>query len=717
MATPADSYTRIARISYLDGHIGFQHAGDTDWSAASINMPLQLGDRIYTGEDGRAEIQFDDGSVCRLAERTDIELLSLSDDLTQIRILVGLATVIVNSGITHEIDTPAVAFTTLQKGKYRFDVVDNGDTDGIVRKGLLEASNSDFTKDIRTGELLHVAAEGNSTETLSRYGQRDEWDEWNDRRDADMTVYARNSYLPDNIYMGVGDLDVYGRWVNVDPYGISWMPLNMPAWWSPYSNGRWCYRPVWGWTWISYEPWGWLPFHYGRWYYASTHGWCWIPGSAISFNFWSPGLVRFYYGPDWISWCPLGPGDYYNVNNYFYHTTYIYQLNDIRLAQNRAPGNLINRDAPRAFHTVKNDQFVKLSYRPEGSNGVERMGAIDKPWKNGKIVEDQLNVRPTAQSYSPAPDRPSAKPSHELTRPVIVRSEPSISNYSGKNFVRITNRNAGSSDETRSDNGKKPERGASGNTGAVGNPIRTEKGASSDKGGIAGGGQPIEGPIIKSQGTTQGREENRNPTRTYQVPQNQNAPSATDDSKSRATVKGSSGQEVQAERNQERRTIQPRIDRKPSGNKEASPESVPKGEGSQDHKTSNIIISPADRRGTRNPEPSARTSGQTNPTTNSFSGTRSAHSQSRTYDTQVQEQLQSGSGNVKSGNGSSSRTPSYSGVSRSGAQNPSSGMNQQGSTALSPNPGLNSGGNRTNSGTTRNEHSANARDARTQSSH
>ena len=42
----------IARMSYLEGRVSFQHAGDVDWNAASINMALQPADRIYTGKKG-----------------------------------------------------------------------------------------------------------------------------------------------------------------------------------------------------------------------------------------------------------------------------------------------------------------------------------------------------------------------------------------------------------------------------------------------------------------------------------------------------------------------------------------------------------------------------------------------------------------------------------------------------------------------------------------
>jgi hypothetical protein len=145
-----EAYVRIARLSYIEGNVSYQHATDVDWAAASINLPLEPGDRIYTSSDGRAEIEFDDGSVYRLARNTDVEILSLRDDLIQLRILVGLSSLIVSSSTDFEIDTPAAAFNVLQKGSYRFQVEENGDTEAIVRKGKLEAANNDFSRRIQS---------------------------------------------------------------------------------------------------------------------------------------------------------------------------------------------------------------------------------------------------------------------------------------------------------------------------------------------------------------------------------------------------------------------------------------------------------------------------------------------------------------------------------------------------------------------------------------
>jgi len=427
-------YYRIARLSYLEGKVSFQHTDEVDWTAASINMALQPGDRIYTGDNGRAEIEFDDGSILRLAEKADVEILTMKEQLIQMKVLIGLCSLTNRSNVQFEIDTPAAAFTASEKGSYRFDIAENGDSDGIVRKGSLEVANNHFSRRIGSGEVLHVSAAEGSNEVLARYDQRDAWDEWNDRRNADAIVSESRKYIADTVYYGVSDLDRYGSWMTVDGYGPAWVP-RVSMGWSPYWEGRWQYRPLWGWTWVSYEPWGWLPYHYGRWTNAGSIGWCWIPGPSFGFHFWSPGLVRFYRGDNWVSWLPLGPGDYYDVNNYyfnFYNRGNLYYLNELRLMQRRGPDDLVNRLHPGAFRSVRTDVFAN------GSLGarVEQV-RIQDPRQSGRVVTGNLDVRPTAHSYAPAPDRASVRPNIN-SRPVVVRTNPDFRTR-GDRYVAVTN--------------------------------------------------------------------------------------------------------------------------------------------------------------------------------------------------------------------------------------------------------------------------------------
>jgi hypothetical protein len=433
-----DSYTRIARISYMEGPVSFQNTSDVDWTAAAVNLPLQLGDRIYTGPQGRAEIEFDEGSVLRLAESTDIQFLSLKEEIIQIRILTGLSSLTVASSIEFEMDTPAAAFIVLSNGSYRFDTKDNGDTDAIVRKGELEAVSHRFVHRIASGERMFVTADENSSYNISSYNGRDAWDEWNDRRNADSIARSSRRYLPDNVYAGVSDLDRHGRWVTVESYGAAWVPYSVGVSWSPYSVGRWCYRPTWGWTWVSYESWGWLPYHYGRWYNSAHYGWCWLPGPSFSFNFWSPGLVTFYSGPAWVSWCPLGPGDYYSINNYYYNRRlHAHYIDRLRGLHHRSPGDSFNRHARGAFQTEEIEHFRNGGSRAIATNRGYRQ--IDRPWDQGNLVRERLAVQPTSRSFSADPDRRVVRSKIVEPKRAVVHAKPTAIAVNRDGYVQVTN--------------------------------------------------------------------------------------------------------------------------------------------------------------------------------------------------------------------------------------------------------------------------------------
>jgi hypothetical protein len=433
-----DRYMRLTRISYIQGNVSCQRSPETDWSAASVNMPLEPGDRIYTGPNGRIEIEFEDDSVLRLAENTDVEFLSLDDERVQLRMLVGIASLAVSSNSDFEINTPAAAFNIVRKGMYRFEIDENGVSDAIVRAGKLEAANNYFSHSVDARQRIRIRLGTDGNREIMAYDQRDAWDEWTDRRVLDRRAYASRQYLPDTVYMGAAELDRYGRWIYVGEYGWAWTPNSAGAYWSPYSVGRWCYRPLFGWTWVSYEPWGWLPYHYGRWQRHASYGWCWLPGEGFAFNFWSPGLVAFYQGAGWVSWGPLGPGDYYNIHQYHYnHRVYHYQMERLSGLHHRSPGDFFHRNTPGAFRTVDMDRFRSGAFHERSTDS--RFGHITHPWKEGNLVRDRLDMKPSSVSYKPAPDRPSVRPRLDHDRPVVVRNEPPKEYGNRNQFNRITN--------------------------------------------------------------------------------------------------------------------------------------------------------------------------------------------------------------------------------------------------------------------------------------
>ncbi len=141
----------------------------------------------------------------------------------------------------------------------------------------------------RGSEVLHAGqtmqARGNASDPefqIVAAIPRDEWDQWNERRDQVLQRATTSSRYVGPEVTGTADLDTYGQWQYDPAYGQVWVPT-VSAGWAPYREGRWVYVDYYGWSWLSGDPWGWGPYHYGNWYQGSF-GWAWYPGpySAIT---------------------------------------------------------------------------------------------------------------------------------------------------------------------------------------------------------------------------------------------------------------------------------------------------------------------------------------------------------------------------------------------------------------------------------------------------
>ncbi len=124
-----DPPSRVARISYLDGNVSFQPSGTEDWSAAAKNRPVTVGDKLWTDQDSRAELQAGQASM-HLGSMTALSFLNLDENITQVRIAEGAVNFRVREmceGDLYEIDTPNAAFTVKEAGAFRVDVNENGD--------------------------------------------------------------------------------------------------------------------------------------------------------------------------------------------------------------------------------------------------------------------------------------------------------------------------------------------------------------------------------------------------------------------------------------------------------------------------------------------------------------------------------------------------------------------------------------------------------------
>ncbi len=310
----------VARVSLVSGNVSMQRGDSSEWSAATVNTPLVQGDQIATAEKSRAEVQLDFANVMRLAGGSQVKIADLGRSRIQVQMSLGYTSYSVYKGneAEIEIDTPNVAVHPTRPGVYRVQVVSDGETDVIVRTGEAEVTTPQGSATVKEGEVIAVRGTDNPEYKVESAPPGDDWDRWNS--DRDRSIENASSWQNTNrYYTGSSDLDAHGRWINVPGYGQVWQPYQQGPNWAPYQDGRWVWEPDWGWTWVSYEPWGWAPYHYGRWFYWDT-GWVWWPGPVYPYYrpLWAPAYVSFFgfgggfgfgFGFGSVGWLPCGPFD------------------------------------------------------------------------------------------------------------------------------------------------------------------------------------------------------------------------------------------------------------------------------------------------------------------------------------------------------------------------------------------------------------------------
>ena len=324
---------RAARLSVIEGQVSFQPSGENDWSEATLNYVMTTGDRIYTYDGGRAEIEVGPWAV-RLAQDTDLTMANLADQFMQLGVGQGSVRVAVYQmppGNTVEIATPNGALTISGPGSYRVDVDPNNGTRVIVNRGSLQVTGGGGNQTINAGQAAQLTGTGPIQINLLALPAPDSFDQWCSQRDRRLEAVRYRQYV--NPYTpGVEDLDAYGVWSQVPQYGPVWYPSGVAVGWVPYRLGHWAWVEPWGWTWVGAEPWGFCPYHYGRWALIGVR-WGWVPGPVTVAPWYSPALVAFVGGVSIgfgfgavAAWFPLGPSDPF-IPWYHYQGDYLRQVN------------------------------------------------------------------------------------------------------------------------------------------------------------------------------------------------------------------------------------------------------------------------------------------------------------------------------------------------------------------------------------------------------
>jgi hypothetical protein len=446
----------VARLAYSQGAVSFQPAGTEDWVDAGINRPITTGDKLWSDQDGRVELQLD-ASTVRLFHSTGFSFLNLNDNITQVRLSEGTILVRVrhlDDNETYEIDTPNLAFSITRPGIYRVNVDEGGDATSIrVRDGEGQVTGGGASYSVRShDDAVFSGVDQLSADVQDLSADYDEFDTWSANRDRRWEHSRSAQYVSQDV-VGYEDLDDHGDWRDTPEYGHVWYPRVEQADWAPYHYGHWAYIEPWGYTWVDDLPWGFAPFHYGRW--VNVEGrWGWIPsppraeGVVYVRPVYAPALVAFVGGGGFsvgvavgggggaVGWFPLGPREVYvpsyrvsqryvenvNISNTTVNRTVINNYYQTTVVNNTRVNNVtyVNQRVPGAVMATSQQAFT--SAQPVARNAV-RVDA--RQMASAQVQVRQPAIVPTKQavlgSARPAEHQP---PAAVQQRAVVAKAAP-----------------------------------------------------------------------------------------------------------------------------------------------------------------------------------------------------------------------------------------------------------------------------------------------------
>lgn len=438
----ADPPLRAARLGYTEGQVSFSPAGEPEWVQSVVNRPLTTGDRLWVDARSRAEVQIG-GAAIRLGENTNVTLLNVDDNITQVQLTQGTLKLHVrriDANQILEVDTPNLALTLHKAGDYRLDVSPNGDVTEVSVQGSGEAEvyGDGASYVVRAGQGYRFFGTGLSDYENAMARVDDDLDRWARERDRRVDASVSVRYVSTEL-VGYEDLDANGTWRADPTYGNVWSPSRVAAGWAPYHDGHWAWVNPWGWTWVDAAPWGYAVSHYGRW--AHIRGaWAWVPGPVRERAVYAPAIVVFLGGAQFqgnsVGWFPLAPREVYQPSyrvsrGYFDHVnhsnaviapatiTNIYNthITNVTKVTNVTNVTYVNRNVTGAVVAVPMQAFAQSQSVAKAAVPLPRDAAIRA------AVVQMAAVAPVVQSlHGGAPDASAKPPAHE--HHVIARNAP-----------------------------------------------------------------------------------------------------------------------------------------------------------------------------------------------------------------------------------------------------------------------------------------------------
>jgi hypothetical protein len=378
------------------GHVSFVEdqamviRSDQAEDNAVVNLPLVPGDTVVTGDNGRCELQFDNGTVIRLDQNSRLRITTVQAPtltsrwkITTLQLLQGQlyalpqtynmemfqivtpnAAVKLESRAAATIRFDAGLNTTVFSDAGHFEVLYGADGRSLnmikVKAGQAYVINAEHT--------LAVSAEKRNLEFVA-------WNEYVDRHFKEL--HYGISKVPPKLKFGNSALQYwaekwssrFGEWIYDELFGYVWKPAAdqfansaRPFFYAEHVriNGQLFLVPQ--------ESWGWAPAHMGTWVWLNR-GWTWIPG-----EWFHSGVVDFF------GTSTFPTMDYYFLMGYGYNIFRRYGLQNWRL-------DYLSRYYQEVWEQIKESWRRKAELDPDLWILPKKLAAIIKRVNKGPAVD------------------------------------------------------------------------------------------------------------------------------------------------------------------------------------------------------------------------------------------------------------------------------------------------------------------------------------------
>lgn len=232
-------------VNYVEGKVSVRQNNGRNGYLLKGDK-LEVGEKVFTGADGKAEILLNPGSYLRLAENSAFEFTTTSLDDLQLKLTGGSAMfeVITDNDFTFAVNTPKGHFNILESGIYRVDVLGDGSGKIEVRKGKAQVGGEQAAQIVKSGRSAIVNGDQAAIEKFDR-GDKDDLEVWSKSRAKELAKVnsrldknnMRNTLVSSFNNRGWNLYNSYGLWVFDNFSGnYCFLPFGY-GWNSPYGYG------------------------------------------------------------------------------------------------------------------------------------------------------------------------------------------------------------------------------------------------------------------------------------------------------------------------------------------------------------------------------------------------------------------------------------------------------------------------------------------------